>query len=565
MNSRTLFAALTIAAGLIFAGCTNTPHPNGGGGKVTSANFTFYVTGLESGTVSGTPAMGANFYAIVGVVVLNSNGDVTGGELDYNDAFGVTSPATKITGGNLTQTAGTQQGTLTLVTGNAALGAAGTLTFAIQVINDNHGLIIQYDGSATSSGSFDLQTLGTPTGNFAFTFSGVDPSYNPAVGGGIFSISGTNIQNGKVDVNDNGTVTFGTTFSGSIPGPDNLGRGIITLTNFSAEVAVPAQVTYYVLNSNVIRIIDMDRTDSAVGSAYSQGTGTFSPSIGSFVFSVNSNSWANILFSVAGMGTARAAAPAVPASVRKPEGIGPTNNVNGVADVNEAGTLNSPSPAPITGFIAAATNGYARIIISSDNLLGITSLGTYLTSPSLNLIDPNNTTSGTGGALLADLDGNFPGTGFLVTQFSPPPTSFSENFGFGAQVFNGGNNNGWEVDFLGQTPISSLTFGSPSPGFLNDPFATLSSVLKSTVTFTGIVNPDGANPGRYTMEESSHLIATYNGMTVPFSTVIYQASGEYLTWMEFDDNSVFSGSLQQLTSATAAAVPAEHLLRILHH
>ena len=162
MKCRILIASLAAVAGLFFAGCTNTPHPKGGGGGVTFANFTFYVTGLESGTVSGTPQDGPNFYAIAGVVILNSNGDVTGGELDYNDAFGVTSPATKITGGSLTQTAGMQQGVLTIATSNAALGASGTLTFAIQVINDNHGLIIQYDGTATSSGSFDLQISPPP-------------------------------------------------------------------------------------------------------------------------------------------------------------------------------------------------------------------------------------------------------------------------------------------------------------------------------------------------------------------------------------------------------------------
>ena len=60
---------------------------------------------------------------------------------------------------------------------------------------------------------------------------------------------------------------------------DNFGRGTLTNGPFGTNGV------FYTINQNAIRIIDMDTTDSAVGSAFSQGTGTFSnSSLGNSVF-----------------------------------------------------------------------------------------------------------------------------------------------------------------------------------------------------------------------------------------------------------------------------------------
>lgn len=566
MNRRALVAFLTVMAGVFFAGCTNTP--NTPGGTVTSANFTFYVTGLESGNVrpSSSADEGPSFYAIAGVVTIDSNGNVTGGEQDYNDGFGLTSPqpsGDKITSGSLTQTAGTQQGTLTLITNNSTLGVNGTETFALQVVNDNHGLITHYDATATSSGSFDLQTLpGTPSGNYAFTLSGYyltgKEFYDSIATGGIFSVSGTRVQNGIVDVNDDGFTALNTAFTASISAPDSLGRGTVSTIS---DVSIGTRVNYYVVNSKVIRLIVVDPTDSPVGSAFSQGTGTFSnSSIGSSVFSAISNSWGDIPYSVAGMLTPGSVMGARPVSLqRRPEGAAGSATFNGVADVNEGGTFSTA--VIIFGNYGIASNGYGALSVTSENLQDVVTFGLYATDPNLNLYDPNNTTSGTGGALLAEMD-SLVGAGILTPQSDTAVGSFTGAYAFGGQVFNGGEN-GWEVDFLGQGSVTSLAFGSAT-GFLNDPFATLSATLKSAVTFSGTADADALNPGRYTVAGGTSLTIAYNGQSIPFATTIYQASGKYLAWMETDDASLFGGSLEQLTSATPDDKPAEHLLRIIH-
>jgi uncharacterized protein YjdB len=132
-----------------------------------SASFSFYLSGLEAGN------NGPHYYALAGSVAIDANGNVLAGEQDYNDGSGFTSPQPSgdiITGGSLSVNSTSGQGTLTLITNNAALGVSGTEVIGVQFVNVNHALILQFDGTATSSGSMDLQTLHSEvSGGFAFT------------------------------------------------------------------------------------------------------------------------------------------------------------------------------------------------------------------------------------------------------------------------------------------------------------------------------------------------------------------------------------------------------------
>ena len=96
-------------------------------------------------------------------MTIKSSGAVTGREEDYNDAAGNMSPGEpttphSITGGPLTVDGTTGEGTLTLITSNKKCGVGGNETFGVQFVNANHAFIMQFDGTATSSGSMDLQS-----------------------------------------------------------------------------------------------------------------------------------------------------------------------------------------------------------------------------------------------------------------------------------------------------------------------------------------------------------------------------------------------------------------------
>jgi len=244
-------------------------------------------------------------------VTVDGNGNVLGGEQDYNDGVGLLSPQPSgdtilPTPSGLFVDPATGQGTLTMVTNNTSLGQGGFETLGVQFVNANHALIVQFDGSATSSGSLDTQTLSSTLndGNYAFTLSGVDPEYQPIVLGGVFSITnGGTALAGTFDADDAGATTLATTFSGVITGPDASGRGTI------ASSALAVSLNYYVVGPEAIRIIDVDGGDSAAGSVFGQGAGTFSnASLGSSVFGVESNSLGNLYaaageFSVPSSGT----------------------------------------------------------------------------------------------------------------------------------------------------------------------------------------------------------------------------------------------------------------------
>ena len=371
-----------------------------------AGNFAFYLAGLDQNQ---------DPYSLAGAVLINSDGTLTG-EQDFNDGFMITA-SDQITGGTLS-VASDGSGTLTLVTADTNVGVAGTETFTVNFVNNSHALIIESDGS-TSSGSLDLQTLpSTLSGGYSFAVTGVGPLGEGVAAGGVFTITG-NTAAGTFDRNDasNGP-TLNTTFLGATLGAvDNFGRGTLTNGPFGTNGV------FYTINQNAIRIIDMDTTDSAVGSAFSQGTSTFSnSSLGNSAFIDQGNFTESFLYAAVGQ-------------------IAPSGgNFTGVADINEQGT-GAPDFSDGVGIAGTYTisiggvNGYGNLTINPATLQDVTEFGIYMVDSSININDPNNT-SGGGGALIVDLSTNVLGVGSLVPQSTG---SFSGNYALGFQdLFPGG-------------------------------------------------------------------------------------------------------------------------------
>jgi len=347
------------------------------------------------------------------------------------------------------------------------------------------------------------------------------------VAGGVFTISGTTLSNGIFDVDDSGSVVLGTPFMGTVSAPDSFGRGTITNSDIGG---IPSIVfNYYIVGQEAIRIIDVDTHDAGVGSAFGQGTGLFSnTSLGSFVFCIESNSWLDPLYAATGMLTTSPAA----------------GTFHGVGDVDENGMISSAVTIPDANTsYSIASNGYGSLTIPAGGFQDVSLLGIYMTDPNLNLNDPNNTTSGLGGALIANLDPITIGTGLLVPQTDTSTASFAGNYAFGAQDFFS-ETTGWEFDFVGQ---GSVTGGVLSgTGIISDPFAFFGGpVTNSDVAFVGTAAPDVANAGRYTMATNPLAITITGGKARDFIMVIYQASGGQLFWMDEDTSSVSLGFLQQ--------------------
>ncbi len=516
MNRNFLLVVL-LSVSLWCTGCSSGVSTGKGGGSnpTPTSTFSFYASGLE--TINNGP----NFYVLAGSVAVDtSTGNVVDGEQDYNDATGITAADTTIQSGMFTVNSTTGQGTLTLKTNDGSLGSNGTETLAVQFVNSKHALVTQFDGSATSSGSLDLQTLpSTLSGGFSFAWTGADSSGNPLALGGVFMVSGTSISNGEFDYDDGGVGegVLAQSFTGKISSPDSFGRGSIT------DTGIATNIVYYTVGPEAIRVIDMDTTDLFIGSAFGQGSGTFSAtSLGPSVFGVQGNP-VGVLYAAAGSFSTTP----------------PSGTFSGIGDDDEQGTVASAAAIAGTYSIDAAgnQNGYGHMSFTTP-LEDISFLGIYMTDPTLNLNDPNNTTTGLGGALVVDLDGSIPaGTGVLVRQTDTATTSFTGHYAFGAQDYFGEG----EFDFVGQGSVTGLALSGT--GELSDPFGAFSATPKeySNVSFSGTAAQTTA--GRYNMIPVD--IQVPGGTPQSFTVAVYQASGDQLFWVDEDNDSLWLGPLEQ--------------------
>ncbi len=528
---------------------------------VSSANYVYYLSGQEAPNAVNGGFL--DYYAIAGAVTIDTNGNVLGGEQDYNDGGGNTSPGEPNTPDTISATNGalvvdptTGIGTLTLTSSNTNVGVGGVETFAVQFVNANHALISQFDGSATSSGSLDLQTLASANGNFAFAITGVNPSYDSVAFGGVYNASSNSVA-GTIDVNDfDGGVLTGTAFSATTGTTDGFGRTVITgITNpsYAAFTGNPAPINFvsYEVTAEALRIVDVDTTDSAVGSAFGQGTnGTAATtgSLGSSVFTVIGQ-WSTVYASLGQFTT---------------DGNGTITG--GIADDNELDNGFQAVEAPITGTYTVSSNGYGNISMSGNG--DVATLGLYLADPLLNLNDPNNTSTDLGGALVVELDALLPGgMGGITPQTDTTATDFSGNYAAGFQDINDFNTTApcvdCEFDMVGPFTmtaglLSTATIGADD----SDPFGTWDGTpaVSSGDIFTSTPLP--VVPGYFSMSSANipanPIEATINvAVTAGPGTLdadIYQASGTTLYWLEFDNNGVFLGPIEQQGSLTG--VPA---------
>jgi hypothetical protein len=550
--------AVAPSGGSVMITATSTDHPSRSDTVsiaitgVAAQNFVFFATGEENTTF--------DLYSIAGVVAIASDGSgtVVGGEQDYNDGDVNTSPQPSgdvITGGSLVMAEdGSGNGILTLITNNSALGVEGTETFAVVFANTNHALIVQFDGSATSFGSMDLQTAtSAPAGSFAFTAIGLDAGGLDIGFGGVFAIDGSGNVTGFFDESDGGVVTPNNPIpeGAAASAPDSFGRGVVT-----GSTGANSSFNYYVVGPEVIRVIDVNTASTAIGSAYGQGSsaGTFtSASIGPSVFSV-----ANSEDLYAGVGeiftpslaptVKRGTQTHIPQGGAPCSGAGVSCTFDGVADVNELGTVLLPATTFTGSFsISAAGNGF--IAIDDGDLADIVTLGVYAVDPTLNILDPNDTTDSLGGALVSEMDGNLVGTGSLIPQASGiDPADFFGPYAFGAQGDTTADQD--EFDFVGAGTVAD-NGGFTGVGALSDPFAALTTGGQdNAATFNGTVIADNINAGRFTIDPLT--IAANDDIVTPNVTA-YEANASQFVWIEMDETSYFSGSLETSTVFTTDA------------
>lgn len=515
---------------------------------VTNQTYVYYLSGQEY--------TGA-YYAVAGAVTLDAAGDIISGEQDYNDGgAGNTSPGEPNTPDTIAPgTASlaidptTGLGTLFMVSSNTNAGDGGQEVFDIQFVNANHALIVQADGSATGSGSFDLQTATTTTGNFAFAISGVNPQNDSVAYGGVFTVGGS----GTIDINDADDPNAPETLNAFTPvstTADTLGfgRSVVTgITDIGFTGSPAITFVTYPVGPEAMRMIDVDPGDSAMGSAFGQGSATFT-----------NTSLTSDVFTLLGQWSA----PYATLGQFTTDTNGDGGIATGSADDNElyngVQVENTSMLGSTYDLESAAINGYGSLSLNfQTSFVDVSYVGVYMTDPTLNLNDPNNTTTDLGGGLTVDLDPSLPGgIGVITPQVDTTATDFNGNYAAGFQDFNDFTCSGCEFDMVG--PFTMASGGALSTASIgaddSDPIGTITGLETTGDTYTS--TPLAVSPGYFSMSSTNStanpLVGTLNAgaATETFDVDIYQASQTTLYWLNFDSESVFLGPILSQPAGT---------------
>ena len=223
-NGIVLLVALSTL--LFLAGCgssngvTTAVAPPSGGFSNSNLNgtYVFSVSGIDTTEFP---------YTIVGTFTANGSGGtgrggITGGAIDINDSntsVFTTGPIPNVSvNSNSFYSVGVDgrgQATLGTPTNSTPFG---NITFDFVLTSSTHGLITEFDGSGSGSGTLDLQASGTtPAGSYAFSFSGPDfASGSPFATVGNFTIGSAGSITGLLDSNDAGIVSADQALSGSV-------------------------------------------------------------------------------------------------------------------------------------------------------------------------------------------------------------------------------------------------------------------------------------------------------------------------------------------------------------
>jgi hypothetical protein len=289
-----------------------------------NAVATFNVTGFASMlkgayvfAAKGQDAIGNNGsggpYELVGVIVLDGNGNITSGEQTRNGSLvtasnplgPILSVSDAISGGSyLIGPDG--RGTLTINTADQNIGQQGIENLSLVVISSSQALISSLDNvngnppllasDETSTGTLELQTTtAAPTGGYAFTVNGVDINSSAMAIGGILNIDSPASISGigsVADLDDAGVLSANTTLSGTLTSPDSFGSLKFNLT---AGFASNLQLTGYIVDARHIELIESDNSlgtgfgttaGVAIGQGAARGGFTNKAFAGSYVFDI---------------------------------------------------------------------------------------------------------------------------------------------------------------------------------------------------------------------------------------------------------------------------------------
>ncbi len=197
-----------------------------------------------------------------------SGGLITGGEQDYADINNESRDLINPTGSPISTNAKDSNLLITLTicygqtctSNDTGVGVNGVETLSGSLVSATKGLIIEFDSSAASNGTLDLQTTtAAPSGGYAFAMNGVNSGDFGLSFGGVINVDGSGTISGAgsvFDINNSGVVTQNQTFAAStVTTPDTSGRFALTLVPSSSSIP-SFNLVGYTVDSTHIRLVE---------------------------------------------------------------------------------------------------------------------------------------------------------------------------------------------------------------------------------------------------------------------------------------------------------------------
>jgi hypothetical protein len=395
-------------------------------------------------------------YSVAGAFTVSTGGAITSGEQDFidvdpntfqarplKDSILNTSTYTTSSDGNLI---------ISLVTGDSKIGVTaaagnGTEILDATLVSGTRALIVEFDTSASASGSMDLQTASpaAPSGSYAFYVSGEDPALDSnivaAIGGviNVDSPGGISGAGSAFDINDPTLpleIYSDQLFSsGIVTGPDGLGRVEFLLTPASGNASDTGLINLvgYVVGPNHIRLVE-------TGDDYGSVTGGIALAQGAF--SNSSISGSSYVFGTAGFDNVGALQVAGVLTLTANSGSTTSGTVSGTLSFNDNSVLNVQGGTAFTGTYAVDPNATGRISLSNvtDGTGDTYNLQLYVTA------------DGHATVISLDVADTLAGLGFQQTG---PFTAASFSGGYAMNVGQAVVLNGFDVEQDGVGPVTA--------------------------------------------------------------------------------------------------------------
>jgi len=526
MSVRNAFALLLALCALTFlVACGGSspkvvPPPSGGfSDSNLSGTYVFSSSGVDANNPPG-------FLTMVGTLTANGSGTVSSGTVDIT-GLNVSADAQALSGSYTITADGRGQikfGVTVTVENSAGTGTTTKgVTFILDFVltSNSHGLVTEFDGNGTGSGTIDLQSAVSQAqlaGSYAFGVSGVGDNSTaaPIAAAGVFTLDSSGaVTAGQEDINNDGTysgvpssiaTTSTLTVGGTTPGASFAVSG----NTFTFDV--------FPIDNTHLKLIETDGILLASGDVYTQAT---------------SIPTGQLVFTMAGLDSS---------GVPLASGGWLTNNSGTISaaleDFNDGGNGNTVTA--VGGSIAPVTGG--RSVFSLTGFVNgaandVAGTYTFAAYPF--------TAGGANGVQLLEIDNGGITSG---TAYAQTATTLASQ-GFGLNLTGSNLTLGVEEDDIAEFTTTSSGFSGIAD--LND--GGINTTFDKAINTTSFTAPDSNGRGQAVTNFFS-----FNFYTVNSSTVLL---------MEIDNTQPGLGvfEVQSGPGASSAAHPAASLLRPVVH